>query len=461
VPWSLEPSVNDMYVDPVTKERVDPLASTAPLIVYLDYKSPYAYLAKDPTYRLAADLGVEIDWRPLTLDIPSYLGSARLGEKGEVVENGRTPEQWRRVKHAYHDARRYASLRGLVVRGTTKIWDSSLAGIGMLWAKAQSRSVLRAYTDRVYERFWKRELDIEDVTVIEGVLGEAGARTGGFRDFAEGEGASLNRDMQRAIFDAGIFGVPTYVVGGEVFFGREHLPRIRWLLGGRRGPSPDVAYRNFSAEPIVIGGAKAPLCVAIDFKSPQAYLAIAPTCALADEIGIDIDWRPFVVPSAKKPRPPSAHDDRGARHRRMRAEYVERDLRRYAEPRGLELGDLARSTDSTLPAIGLLWAKQSSATVARSYVERMFDRHWRDGLDIADPRTVRTALEEAGAPVSGFEAFASGEGRTQLDRQQTELEEAGVIDAPAYRLEDDVFHGREHLPMIRWLLSGRAGEPPI
>jgi len=322
--------------------------------------------------------------------------------------------------------------------------------------------VLRAYTDRVYERFWKRELDIEDVTVIEGVLGEGGARTARFRNHATGDGHSLHHEMQRAIFDAGIFGVPTYVVGGEVFFGREHLPRIRWLLSGRRGPSPDIAYRNFSAEPkVMTGAAKGSLDVAIDFKSPQAYLAIEPTCALADELGIEIDWHPFIVSTARKPRRPSANDDRGARHRRMRAEYAERDLRRYAAARGLELGDLARSTDSTPSAIGLLWAKRKSATVARSYVERMFERHWRDALDIADSRAVSAVLDEVGAAVSGFEAFAGGEGRTELERELAELAEAGVIDAPAYRLEDDVFHGREHLPMIRWLLSERTGEPPI
>ena len=57
----------------------DPLASHAPLIVYVDHKSPYAYLAVEPTYALGEELGIEIDWRPLTLDIPSYLGSARLG----------------------------------------------------------------------------------------------------------------------------------------------------------------------------------------------------------------------------------------------------------------------------------------------------------------------------------------------------------------------------------------------
>ena len=61
----------------------DPLASSAPLIVYLDYKSPYAYLAIAPTYALAEALGIEIDWRPFTLDIPSYLGSAKLNHRGQ------------------------------------------------------------------------------------------------------------------------------------------------------------------------------------------------------------------------------------------------------------------------------------------------------------------------------------------------------------------------------------------
>jgi hypothetical protein len=36
-------------------------------------------------------------------------------------------------------------------------------------------------------------------------------------------------------------------VDGELFFGREHLPRVRWLLGGKRGAPPDVAYRHFES----------------------------------------------------------------------------------------------------------------------------------------------------------------------------------------------------------------------
>ena len=223
----------------------DPLRSEHPMIVYIDFKSPYAYLAKDPAYSIEDELGIEIDWRPLTLDIPSYLGSARLDTQGKVVENNRTPQQWGGVKYAYRDARRYASLRGLTIRGTTKIWDSSLAGIGMEWAKLQGRSVLRGYIDRVYERFWKRELDIEDPNVIEGVLAEADAELNGFTAYHTGEGRANNDRIQQQIFAAGVFGVPSFIVGGELFFGREHLPQIRWLLTGKRGAPPDVAYRHF------------------------------------------------------------------------------------------------------------------------------------------------------------------------------------------------------------------------
>ncbi len=253
-------------MSPVT---FDPLASSAPLIVYIDYKSPYAYLAKDPTYAIEEGLGIEIDWRPLTLDIPSYLGSARLDEQGRLVESQRSERQWSVVKYSYRDVRRYGSRRGLLVRGTTKIWNSSLAAIGMLWAKEQGLTVLRRYSGLVYERFWRRELDIEDVAVIERVLQEAGAQTTGFRAYAVGQGRALHDEIQQSAFDAGVFGVPTYVVGGEVLFGREHLPRIRWMLSGRTGAAPDVAYEHLTAENVMTNNSvRDPLAVAIDFKSP-------------------------------------------------------------------------------------------------------------------------------------------------------------------------------------------------
>lgn len=226
--------------------RFAELRGDAALAVYIDLKSPYAWIAIDPTRDMAARLGVEIDWRPFTLDIPSYLGSARLDARGKVASQNRTAQQWTGVRYAYRDARRYAGLRGKTLRGTEKIWDSSLAGIAMLWARRQGGRAFDRFLDEAYPPFWRRELDIEDLAVLEATLARAEVDPAGFRAFAAGPGRQEHDAINAAAFDTGIFGVPSYLVEDELWFGREHLPRVEWLLSGRPGPAPDVANRSFA-----------------------------------------------------------------------------------------------------------------------------------------------------------------------------------------------------------------------
>src|ERR1022692_891754 len=122
------------------------------ITVYSDYKSPYAYLAKDLVYALAADYAITVDWLPYILDIPQYLGTARVDAAGNVLEESRNAHQWRRVRYSYMDCRRRARKQGLVIRGTRKIWDSTLAAAGMLFAQRESPAVFRRYHDTVFER---------------------------------------------------------------------------------------------------------------------------------------------------------------------------------------------------------------------------------------------------------------------------------------------------------------------
>ena len=197
--------------------------------VYTDYKSPYAYLANDPAYQLERDAGVRLDWRPYILDIPSYLGFAKVDAAGNVIEDGRNAHQWRRVRYSYMDCRRQASKRGLTIRGTQKIWDSTLAAAGMLWAQRAGDPVFRRYHDAVFERFWQRALDIESLEAIAAVLSEAGASASGFKLAADALRKEVG-SISRAAEAQGVFGVPTFVVAGEVFWGREHLPDIRETL---------------------------------------------------------------------------------------------------------------------------------------------------------------------------------------------------------------------------------------
>ena len=218
------------------------LETDASLIVYVDIKSPYAFVAIRPTLALEAELGLQFDWRPLTLDIPSYLGSAEKKEGKVVKSSGRSPRTWNAIRYSYRDARRYAARQGLILKGTEKIWDSSIANIGILWTVEKARDRLGAYFEAVYPPFWRRELDIEDVSVVEACLAKAGVETNGFAAYQAGGGRAAHDALQKQFHPSGIYGVPTYVIGDDVLFGREHIPYLRWRLTGGTGPAPDIAY---------------------------------------------------------------------------------------------------------------------------------------------------------------------------------------------------------------------------
>ncbi len=208
------------------------MADLRTIIAYTDYKSPYAYLAKDPTYELERDFPVRVEWRPYVLDIPAYLGSARVDAQGNVVEESRNAHQWRRVRYSYMDCRRQALKRGLTIRGPQKIFDSTLAAAGMLFAqRAGDDAVFRHYNDAVFERFWLRALDIEDVSAVANVLTQADADGAAFI----AQSAELCDEVaaiSRAAEAAGVFGVPSFIVDGELFWGREHLADLRAIVAG-------------------------------------------------------------------------------------------------------------------------------------------------------------------------------------------------------------------------------------
>ena len=197
--------------------------TTTPIVHYFDYKSPYAYLAQAETYRLDEELGVQ--WRPYTLDIPKFLGAAKLDASGHDTLDERNDHQWRRVRYAYMDCRRQANDRGLVIRGPRKIFDSTVAHRAFLFASKQGTH--RAFHDATFERFWKREIDIEDIAAVERLLEETGSETADFRGYLNGEGQTELARIQSEAEEKGVFGVPSYLVSDELFFGNERIDRVR------------------------------------------------------------------------------------------------------------------------------------------------------------------------------------------------------------------------------------------
>ncbi len=188
------------------------------VIHYTDYKSPFAYLAVEPTYELEKEFDLDVIWRPYTLDIASFAGS---------VEE-RSEEQWRKIRYSYMDMRRFANKRNLTVKGPRRIYNATTASIGMLFA--QDQGVFRAYNDSVFKRFWTHDIDLDEVDEIEGALKDAGAETKDFQAFLTGEGKSRHEAIKEEAHKQGVFGVPSYVFEDELFWGCDRIDLLKERL---------------------------------------------------------------------------------------------------------------------------------------------------------------------------------------------------------------------------------------
>lgn len=186
------------------------------------------------------------------------------------------------------------------------------------------------------------------------------------------------------------------------------------------------------------------LTVYVDFKVANAYLAVEPTIAMANELDVAVRWRPFR--SSDRPAPTQVEDDSvAASHRRARAQSRRNMAEHYAQLRGLTLNwpEAPRSTDLALGVLGSLEDQ------ALPFLRAAFAAYWNDGADLNDSHTVGKLLAACGVSVP-LDPEAQAE---QLETSQVEAEAAGVVDVPAYVFDGHVFVGREHLPWIRELVA--------
>ena len=187
--------------------------------LYIDYRSPYSYLAKDEAYQLEQDFNIMLEWFPFYTDL--------TGSYGGSVEQ-RPPREWMKVKYLYMDCRRLAKRKGLTIRGTVKIYDPTLISIAMLWA--QRHKVFRKFHDGVLPPFWSREFDIEDVSVVKRALENAGAPLPGFDNFLAAEGKQMFAEIQKIGEARNVFGVPSFIFRDEVFWGTDRIAMLREVL---------------------------------------------------------------------------------------------------------------------------------------------------------------------------------------------------------------------------------------
>ena len=183
--------------------------------MYSDYKSPYAYIAFDPGFELEKKYKVRIRWRPFQL---------RIKGKGQ-----RSVYSEYKVKYSYLDARRWSNLRGgLVIKGPLKIYDTTPALVGGLFAEKHGRFV--EYSRSVFDKFFRRELEIDQPDAVAAHIAAMGLSEGAYRDYLAGQGLQDYEAAHEEATADQIFGVPMFVFNGEPFWGHDRIPFLEYRL---------------------------------------------------------------------------------------------------------------------------------------------------------------------------------------------------------------------------------------
>lgn len=201
-----------------------------PVRVYYDVISPYSYLALT---RLA-ELGARHDvaWEPAPVFYAALLDATDLIGPAET-----------RVKRRYTltDVLRAAELLGVPLVGPPEHPFRSLEALRVATLfDGDPRSLELAVA--LTTACWGEGRDLTDWEVLAAVVGGTGLDVSDLetRASAPAVKAAL-RDRTAAAIAAGVFGVPTFELDGELFWGHDRLDHLAARLAGRL---PDLSART-------------------------------------------------------------------------------------------------------------------------------------------------------------------------------------------------------------------------
>ena len=200
-------------------------ATKPPVTFFLDVHSPWSYLASALIGPLARRHRVPILWRPIHLaNLMDRIGGMRpLDQNPARVAWYRRDLADRMAQHglAYDPHPDYPLRPSRALRACVY---------------ADERDCADAFVRVVMRGYWSGKRDISDLAVLQAMADEAGLGPRSVADIVADESykAAVVENTDDAIA-RGVFGVPSFIFGGKLFFGSDRMDLLDAALGRRRG----------------------------------------------------------------------------------------------------------------------------------------------------------------------------------------------------------------------------------
>lgn len=200
---------------------------------YFTLLSPWTYLGHGAFVDLAKQHGMEVHYRPTPL-------RSVFDETGGLPLPRRHPV---RQRYRVLELQRWRARRNLPLTLFPKFfpYDVSLAD-RMVLAVAARGDDPAGFVGEVLADVWAREQDMSRPELVLASAGRAGLETKGLIEAAQSD--ATGQAYQAAIAEAvaaGVFGAPSYVLGGEIFWGQDRLDLLSDALASGRAPYRDDA----------------------------------------------------------------------------------------------------------------------------------------------------------------------------------------------------------------------------
>ncbi len=187
------------------------------VIYYFDFGSPNAYLAHKVIPAIEARTGAKFVY------VPALLGGIfkATGNRSPAEAFAGIP-----LKLAYEakETRRFVKRHGIAGYPSNPHFPVNTLQVMRGAVAAQQLGVFEAYVDAVYEAMWVEGLKMDDPAVIRQAFADAGLPADKLIELM-GDPAVKARLIENteAAVAHGVFGSPSFLVGDELFFGKDRL----------------------------------------------------------------------------------------------------------------------------------------------------------------------------------------------------------------------------------------------
>ncbi len=193
-----------------------------------------------------------------------------------------------------------------------------------------------------------------------------------------------------------------------------------------------------------------------EFASTYSYVAAFRIGKLAEERGVEVAWRPFLLGPVFASQ---GWTTSPFNLFPLKGRYMWRDMERICARHGLML-----SPPDPFPANGLLAARVALALddVARpAFTRAVYEAEFAAGADIGWPETVEAVLGDLGHhPPTVMERALSDANKAALKQQTAEAQRLGIFGAPAMVCADgELFWGNDRLEDALDWAAGRGARP--